>query len=621
LSEYFKRREPRELTNRLIYVTIFVAVAFLIIAIRLWSLQIMKGGHYTELSKHNRIRTVKSRAPRGIIYDRTGIKLADNRPGFDLYIVPEDVTDWDKTHSALKKLSALDAATIKQKLEKAKGRPPFQAVKLKEDLSWEETVKIESHKFELPGIILDVTPKRQYLYGSLFAHLIGYVSEINDSELKRLSKKRYRPGDQLGKSGIEKSYESALRGTDGTKEIEVDAIGRKIQVVNTYPPFPGNDVTLTVDIKTQLAAWVAMQNKAGAVIAMEPSTGRILAMLSTPGFSPNQLSSGISRAEWAELIGDPGDLLMNRAIQGLYPPASTYKPIHAIAALEEGVIEPSTMIHAGPSFRFGRRNYRDWRAGGHGTINVERAIIESADTFFYQVGLDLGIDKLAKYSRIFGFGKKTGIALGNEKSGLVPSSEWKLKVYQERWFEGETISVAVGQGYTLTTPLQLLNAYAAIANGGTLYKPKIVEEIKTASGDILKRFVANENSTLGVSEETLSLIKTALRGVVTDEKGTAQFLRWSRLKIAGKTGTAQVVKLIKRTKNIEEIPYKLRDHAWFAGYAPYDDPKIAVVVLVEHGGFGASAAAPVAQKLFRAYLGPPPKKKRTKAPTTAPSAL
>ena len=423
----------------------------------------------------------------------------------------------------------------------------------------------------------------------------------------------------IGKFGLEKSYESALRGADGTKELEVDAIGRKVKVVNSYPPYPGNDVTLTVDIKTQLAAWTAMQDKAGAVIAIEPSTGKILTLLSTPGFSPNQLSSGITRAEWNELINNPGNLLTNRAIQGQYPPASTYKPIHAIAALEEEVIEPSTMIHAGGTFRFGRRTYRDWRAGGHGTIDVERAIIESADTFFYQVGLDLGVDKLAEYSRIFGFGKVTGIELGNEKPGLVPSTEWKLRALKERWFEGETISVSVGQGYTLTTPLQLLNAYAAIANGGTLYKPKIVEEIRSPSGDILKRFVANELSTLEVSEESLSHIKTALRGVVTDEKGTARFLSWSRLKIAGKTGTAQVAKLIERTKNIEDVPYKLRDHAWFAGYAPYDDPKIAVVVLVEHGGFGASAAAPVARRVFRAYLGAPPKKKR-KRPTPVKTA-
>jgi penicillin-binding protein 2 len=602
LNGYFKEKKPRELTNRIVYATVFVVAAFLVIAVRFWSLQVLKGGYYTELSEHNRIRTVKSPGPRGLIYDRTGIKLADNRPGFDLYLVPEDVTDWEKTRAMLKDLVDLDASTIRRKLEKSRGRPPFQAVKLKEDLSWEETVKIESFRFEVPGVILDVTPKRQYLYDEVLAHLIGYIGEISDQELKTARERRYRPGDLIGRDGLERAFEKELRGADGTKELEVDAIGRKIKVVNWRPPYPGNDVTLTIDLKTQLAAWAAMKDHAGAAIAIEPSTGKILAMLSTPSFNPNLLSSGISKAQWNELLENPLDILTNRAIQGQYPPASTFKPIHAIAALEERVIEPSTMIYAGPSFRFGRRDYRDWKAGGHGTINVHQAIVESADTFFYQVGLKLGVDKLAQYSMAFGLGKKTGIVLGNEKSGLVPTAAWKQKVYKTRWFEGETISVGVGQGYMLTTPLQLLNAYAAIANGGTLYKPKIVEEIRTPDGDVIKRFVPNEIGTLGVSEETLSGVRAALRGVVADKNGTAHFLSWSRLKIAGKTGTAQVTKLVKRVKDIEDIPYKLRDHAWFVGYAPYDDPLIAVVVLVEHGGFGSSAAAPVALKLFRAYL-------------------
>ncbi|MBI2413210.1 MAG: penicillin-binding protein 2 [Deltaproteobacteria bacterium] len=603
---YFKDKEPTEYKNRVFIANVIVAIAFFVIGARFWYLQVLASSHYTELSLNNSTRLVKSPAPRGVIYDRLGIKIAENRPGFDLYLVPEDVKDWAWTKEMLLKLVSIDDETIEEKLQKAKGRPPFQAITLKEDLTWDETVKIESYKFEMPGIILDVAPKRSYLFGEANAHLIGYLGEISEKELKEKETEnpsnKYRPGDLTGKYGLEKAFESDLRGIDGGKEVEVDALGRKIKVVNYLPPYPGNNIKLTIDIKTQVAAWAALKDKVGAAVAIEPSTGKVLAMVSTPTFDPNALSSGISKEDWQELIGNPLNILNNRAIQGLYPPASTFKPIHAAAALEEKVITPSTMIYSGPAFRFGNRDYRDWKEQGHGIINVHRAIVESSDTFFYQVGLKLGIDRLARYTKGFGFGQKTGIPLHNEKSGLVPSSEWKEKTYKVKWYEGETISVSVGQGYMLTTPLQLCNAYAAIANGGTILKPQIIEEIKTPAGEELSRFTPEARGTLAVSPETLSIVKDALRGVVHDDGGTAHFLKATNLKIAGKTGTAQVAKLIKRTKNIQSIAYKYRDHAWFAGFAPYDDPKIAVVVIVEHGGFGASAAAPVARELFKAYL-------------------
>ncbi|MBI5642469.1 MAG: penicillin-binding protein 2 [Deltaproteobacteria bacterium] len=603
---YFKDKEPKEYKNRIFIANIIVAAAFFIIAARFWYLQILESSHYTELSMNNSTRLVKSPAPRGVVYDRLGIKIAENRPGFDLYLVPEDVKDWPKTKSMLKDLVDIDEETIDEKLKKSKGRPPFQAVTLEEDLSWDETVKIESYKFEMPGVILDVSPKRSYIFAEATAHLIGYLGEISEKELKEreggTNSNKYSPGDLTGKYGLEKSFESDLRGIDGGKEVEVDALGRKIKVVNYSAPYPGNNMKLTIDIKTQVAAWAALKDKVGAAVAIEPSTGKVLAMVSTPTFDPNALSAGISKDDWRDLIENPLNILNNRAIQGLYPPASTFKPIHAAAALEEKVITPSTMIYSGGAFRYGKRDYRDWKEKGHGIINVNRAIVESSDTFFYQVGLKLGIDRLARYTKSFGFGTKTGIPLLNEKSGLVPSSEWKEKTYKVKWFEGETISVSVGQGYMLTTPLQLCNAYAAIANGGTLYKPQLIEEIKTPAGQELSRFTPEERGKLIISPENMATVKEALKGVVHDDGGTAHFLKASNLKIAGKTGTAQVARLIKRTKNVQSIAYKYRDHAWFAGFAPYDDPKIAVVVIVEHGGFGASAAAPVARELFKAYL-------------------
>ena len=601
---YFKDKEPVEFKGRVFAAMVLVGACFFLLAARLWYLQVFEHSYFLEMSMNNATRLIKAPAPRGVVYDRVGVKIAENRPGFDLYIVPEDVKDWPKTKEMLLKLIQIDEEDINETLEKSKKRPPFQAVKLKEDLSWEETVRFESFKFELPGLMLDVSPKRSYVFGEATAHLLGYLGEISEKELKeREDEERYSSGDLIGKYGLEKYFEKDLRGIDGGKEIEVDALGRKIRMVNWIPPYPGNNMKLSIDIKSQVAAWAALGDKVGAVVAMEPKTGRVLAMVSTPGFDPNTLSTRITREEWRAIIENPLNVLNNRAIQGQYPPASTYKPIHAAAALEEGVITPETRIYSGPSFWFAGRAYRDWKEEGHGSINVHRAIVESSDTFFYQVGLKLGIDRLAGYTKRFGFGEKTGIPLHNEKSGLVPSSEWKRKVYKVKWYEGETISVSVGQGYMLTTPLQLLNAYAAIANGGTLWRPILVDEITTPDGKLILRSAPEKRGELGISEKTMAHIRDGLRGVTHEEGGTARFLsRTTDLKIAGKTGTAQVARLIKRTKNIESIAYKYRDHAWFAGFAPYDDPQIAVVVIVEHGGFGASAAAPVARELFKAYL-------------------
>lgn len=602
MSDYFKDKEPSDLRGRIFFTAVIVAAAFFILLARFWYLQVKESEYYADLSKNNRIRSVKSPAPRGVIYDKNGVKLVENRPGFDLYLVPEDVKDWAKIKYQLKTLLDIPEEAINDRLEQSEDRPPFQAVKLKEDLSWEETVKIESFKFEMPGVILEVSPKRHYIYSEAFAHLMGYLGEVSDREMKELKDKKYAAGDLIGKYGLEKSLENDLRGVDGSKDIEVDALGRKINIASKTSSYPGSDVRLTIDIRAQIAAWDAMMDKAGAVVAIEPQTGKILAFVSAPAFDPNVLSSGLTKDVWNDLIENPLNILMSRPIQGLYPPASTFKPIHAAAALEEKIITPKTSIYSGPSFWFAGREYRDWKEEGHGTINVHRAIVESSDTFFYQVGLKMGVNRLAEYAKGFGFGKKTGIPLQNEKSGVVPSTEWKKAVYKTRWYDGETISVSVGQGYMLATPLQLATAYAAIANGGRLYTPQLIEEIQTPAGKVTQKFAALQRGNLNVSEGTLAYVKEALKGVVHEAGGTAGSLKYAKLDIAGKTGTAQVSKLIKRTKNIKSIAYNIRDHAWFAGYAPYDNPKIAVAVIVEHGGFGASAAAPVALQVFKAYL-------------------
>ena len=603
---YFKDKEPAEFKARTYIAYGAVLAAFFLLIVRFWYLQVKEYDYYTELSANNSTRLIKSPAPRGIIYDRTGEQIAVNRPGFDLYVVPEDVQDWDALKTMLKRLIDLDADKIDEMLTKAKRRPRFQAVTLKEDLSWEETVIIESYKFEMPGVMLDVVPKRSYLFGEATAHVLGYLGEISERELKdNEGSGKYYTGDLVGKYGIEKSFDGELKGTNGGKAIEVDALGRKMRVVSWSPPYTGSDMTLTIDIKTQLAAWNALKDQVGTAVAIEPSTGRVLAIVSTPAFDPNALSSGISQEDWSKLITNPRKILNNRAIQGQYPPASTFKPIHASAALEEKAVTPATEIFSGPAFRFAGRDYRDWKVEGHGYINVKRAIIESSDTFFYQTGLKLGVDTLARYAESFGFGSRTGIELLNEKSGLVPSSAWKKKAFGERWYEGETISVSVGQGYMLATPLQLANAYAAIANGGTLYTPQLIERIESG-GKTLRESAPRAKGRLSVSDKNLALVKEGLLGVVTDDQGTARSLQYARLGIAGKTGTAQVKRMVEREKNVSKIEYRWRDHAWFAGYAPYDNPQIAVAVIVEHGGFGSATAAPIAREIFKAYLAPEP---------------
>ncbi|MDO8427360.1 MAG: penicillin-binding transpeptidase domain-containing protein, partial [Deltaproteobacteria bacterium] len=334
MNGYFKDKEPKEYKGRIFASSVIAVIAFFMIAVRFWYLQVKENQHYRELSLNNSTRLVKAPAPRGIIYDRLGIKIADNRPGFDLYLVPEDVKDWAMTKEMLGRLIGLSEEDIDDKLERSKARPPFQAVPLKEDLSWEETVRIEAYKFEIPGIILDVSPKRSYVFSEATAHLLGYLGEISEKELQEAEDtgaRKYGPGDLIGKYGVEKSFETDLKGVDGGKEIEVDALGRKIRVVNWNTPYPGNSMKMTIDIKTQVAAWAALKDKVGAAVAIDPKTGKVLAMVSTPSFDANALSTGISKDEWSELIENPLKILNNRAIQGLYPPASTFKPIHAAA--------------------------------------------------------------------------------------------------------------------------------------------------------------------------------------------------------------------------------------------------------------------------------------------------
>jgi penicillin-binding protein 2 len=585
------------------YKLFFIAglVGFFALGLRMWHLQIIKGEEFSRLSKHNRIRIREIPASRGMILDRRGRILIDNRPSFEVLLIPEDIEDMEKTTGFLHRILKVTPEEVQKRLETNKHRPPFKPIRIQSDISRSHLALLKTHQLDLPGLILDVHPRRAYNHGNMASHLMGYLGEIDGHELKQKRFKGYQMGDIIGKYGVEQQWESFLKGIDGGRQVEVDAHGRELKVLQRVQPHPGNNLFLTIDLGLQMTCETLLQGKEGAIVAMNPRNGQILAMVSHPSYDPSLFAGGINHDDWETLIQNPFHPLQNRSVQGQYAPGSVFKVITAIAGLEEGVISPQEILFCGGSYRFGNRTYRCWRKGGHGKVGLHRAIVESCDVFFYQVGQRLGIDRLAKYAKEFGFGKATGVSLNDEKPGLIPSSEWKKKVYNEPWYKGETLSCAIGQGFILVTPLQLLNALSAIATEGILYLPQLVERIERANGKSLKSYKPISIGKIPVSPENLMLIREALLGVVNEDRGTGRVARIKGVSVSGKTGTAQVISLREDVKE-EDTPYEYRDHAWFVAYAPMESPIISVAVLVEHGGHGASAAAPLARKIMQKYL-------------------
>jgi penicillin-binding protein 2 len=586
------------------YLMVFVGLAFFLIFIRLWSLQVFKGSELRRLSENNCIRLLESPADRGILLDRKGNVLAHNRPSFEVYLVPEDAKANPGVMTKVGEILNMTPDEMEEKIKAQKRRAPFRPVKIKSDIDWNELALLESNRVFLPGLIVDVRPRRAYDYGDLASHLIGYLGEVDENELRQSREAPYRMGALIGKYGVEYRWEDDLRGVDGGRQIEVDALGREIRPLGVVEPFPGNNLFLTIDSDLQKTAEEAFKDKNGVLIAMDPETGRILAMVSKPSFEP--FARNISPEEWKTLVENPYHPLTNKGIQGQYPAGSVFKIITAIAGLESGLITPNTPFTCTGAFPYGNRDFRCWKEGGHGTISLHRAIAESCDIYFYQVGLKVGVDLIAHYANEFGLGKLTGISLPHEKPGTVPSSSWKKKRFGVPWYSGETLSFSVGQGYLLTTPLQLLMLISGVANGGKLPLPQVVEKVEDIYGNILKEYPPVELGRANVSQKTLQIMQEALKGAVNDPHGTgsACSLKDKDVKVAGKTGTAQVIAMPEDFKRGEmnRIPLKFRDHAWFVAYAPFEDPKISVVVLVEHGGFGASVAAPIAKKVIEQYL-------------------
>jgi penicillin-binding protein 2 len=595
-----------EFRGRYRYFVAFSTIAFSVILISLWYFQVIKGSDFRQMSTNNCIRIRENPAARGMILDRKGRLLALNRPSFEVYLVPEDLKENPEVLVRVGQMLNMNPEGIKEKLQTQKKRTPFRPVKIKSDIEWNELARLETSRVHLPGLFVDVRPRRTYHHGPLASHLIGYLGEVDENELRQSAGSPYRMGAMIGKYGVEYQWETYLRGVDGGRQIEVDALGREIKDLGSVESFPGNNLTLTIDFDLQKVAEEAFQEKTGALIAMDPKSGRVLAMVSKPSFDPDTFARNISSEEWKSLTENPFSPLQNKGIQGQYPPGSVFKIITAIAGLETGVITPNTQLTCKGVYPYGNRDFRCYKEGGHGTINLHRAIVESCDIYFYQVGLKVGVDAIAHYAQEFGLGGLTGIALPHEKSGIVPSTSWKKRRLGAPWYSGETLSLAVGQGYINATPLQLLMLISAVANGGKLYLPQVVEKVEDIYGNTLKDYPPVEVARADISEKTLHFIQEALMGAVNDPHGTGWACALKDFKVAGKTGTAQVIKMAQDFKkgDMDRMPLKFKDHAWFVAYAPFEDPIIAVVVLVEHGGYGGAAAAPIAKRVIEKYLAP-----------------
>lgn len=593
-----------QLRMRFLWCVVVVAAVFGVLAARLVYLQVLHGARYRYLSENNRIRLERVAAPRGMILDRRGEILAGVRASFDALVVPAEVPreGREELYRKLSEVLGLPPDELAEAVEKP-GPPPWKPRIVRRRLEWAEMARLEAHRLELPGVLVQANPVRHYPFGTLMAATLGYVGEISGRELRSAAYGEYEAGDSLGRGGLEGAWEGTLRGDAGGQQVEVDVRGRKLDVLAEQAAKPGRNLVLTLDRRLQEVAEEALGTEVGAVAALQVRTGDVLALVSSPGYDPNQLARGVTADEWSALSTDPRHPLQNRALQGQYPPGSTFKIVMALAGLSEGVITPSTKIFCGGALNFAGRAYHCWKHAGHGWVDLETAIIQSCDVYFYQLGLDLGIDTIHKYAVALGLGSPTGIDLPGERGGLVPSSAWKRQARKEPWYTGETLSVSIGQGYMLVTPLQLASMIAAVAHPqGVRMRPRIVARVEDAEGRPLVEIPPQEAARLDLRRIHLDRVRDGLRQVVAGLRGTGKRAEVEGYPVAGKTGTSQVVKLAgERGVPEEEIPWEHRDHALFVCYAPADDPEIAVAVVVEHGGHGGSAAAPVAQKVIEAY--------------------
>lgn len=557
-----------------------VTALFSILLIRLCQLQVFKAGEFRRLSEENRLRILKVSSQRGIIYDRNGTPLVENRPYFCVSLEPEMLEEAD-----LSAISSFLGISKEELTKRISLRKPFEPIRLKEGLSFQELAFISARLSDYPALRIDVDIRRHYIYGSVGAHVIGYLGKLNEEQAKLPELKDVPPSAFIGQWGIERLFDNTLRGIAGGKVIEVDALGRELRLIKEKPPQKGKDLFLSMDLNMQKEAERAFGSYAGALVALKPDTGEVLALVSKPSFDPNLFSKGINYNDWVALIEDKRFPMLNRALQSQYPPGSVFKIVTGISALETRSLSPQTTVTCTGGINVGEWNFRCWKKGGHGTLSFHRGLVESCDVYFYTAGKRTGIEALARYARELGVGVPSGMNLVSEKKGFMPDEQWKMKVKGQPWYLGETYNVAIGQGYVALTPLQVARLISAVSNG-YIYELKLIK-IETSTQPIKK---------LNVSDETLSVLRSALRGVVAELNGTGISARSLITEIAGKTGTAQIVSAESLLKA------RFRDHAWFAAYAPIEKPQVAVAVFVEHGGHGGSTAAPIAKKAIEAYL-------------------
>jgi penicillin-binding protein 2 len=616
----FGRKPPLSELGRIKQRTVWIGVGLLLgfvaLVLRLWSLQILHGERYRDLADRNVFRVVTLPSLRGAIRDREGVVLADNRPAFDLVAIPEDLTDRARVPDRLRNLFPGEGPSFDAALAAARQRriPSFRPVVLKSDIGWQAMARVEQNAAEMAGISIQPAPVRRYPYGALAAHVLGYVGKISEAQLADPAFADYRGNDVIGQAGVERTFESVLRGRDGHKLIQVDSLGREQSALSVVQPASGADLYLTIDVRLQQEAERLLGGRTGAVVAMDPRNGALLASVSHPAFDPNRFAAGLSQEDWRRLREDPGVPLMDRVTQGQYPPGSVFKVVLAAAAMETDL--GSERFRCDGGLEYHGRRYRCWRKYGHGSTDLHRSLVESCDVFYYEMGIRLGIDRIAQYARRFGLGSRTGLELPGETSGLIPDQAWKRRQRHEPWWGGETLSASIGQGFVLTTPIQLCRMAAAVGAEGILRRPFVGALGSATDGTHHNLAGDRREGVLPLTVAHLDTLRTALESAVAGRKGTGRRARVKGVRVAGKTGTAQVVGMEEddvdtgdepETEEGQEQspPRHYRDHALFICFAPVESPTIAVAVVVEHGGHGGQSAAPVAGALLDYYFRHP----------------
>ena len=598
--------EARRLNVRILVIQALLGAVLVVYLLAFWYLQVVKVDHYRRLSDSNRLRRVTIMPLRGVIKDAENRVLANSRIAFNIRLDREKVPDMQAFLPRLAGILGIPETTLHERLAKYRGRPAFEPVILKEDVDLAEAAYIESRRLELPMLSVEVESRRNYLYGPLAAHALGYVGEVSEDQIKADPSAGYDLGEIVGVAGVEKQYDSALKGMKGWKQVVVNSFGREIQEVQEgRKSNPGRALRLSIDLDLQRALEEAYADEAGSAVFLDPHSGAVLAMISRPAFDSNVFSRRFSQDTWEGLVRDPRHPLQNRVSLSKFAPGSVFKIVMSIAALEEGIATPARADHCTGSWRFGDKTFQCWaiRKGGHGYLRMREAIIQSCNVYFYRLGNEMGIDRISKWAHLFGFGEPTGIDLPEEKAGTVPDPEWKKRALPRDpvWHPGETISVSIGQGALEVTPIQMAVFAAAIGNGGTLYRPHLVVSREVREGveeDEHQDYVVRR---IDMKAKTLEVIKDAMWGVVNDE-GTGGRARIAGRDICAKTGTAQVFKA-SRDVDADKLPKERRDHAWFVGFAPRDDPKIAWAVFVQNGGHGGTTAAPIARAVLERYFG------------------